>query len=136
VHKNIVPSSIAGSELEILVKHYVKTHLRVDVERTSDAINLGTFQKLIMRSCLIDEIKQRLISKPGKEWTISVFNSRDSKFDKKAFDLKKLIYGNNKMFKPIKHVTWKGLPPIEEDELRAKKKMLKDAPKGVENENL
>jgi len=37
------------------------------------------------------------------------------------------------MFKPIKHVHWVGLPPIEEDEIRAaKRKMMKDAPKGVE----
>ena len=31
---------------------------------------------------------------------------------------------------------WKGLPPIEEDELKAKRKMMKDAPKGAEDKNL
>ncbi len=40
------------------------------------------------------------------------------------------------MFKPVRHVQWIGLPPIEEDELKAKRKMMKDAPKGVEDQNI
>lgn len=40
------------------------------------------------------------------------------------------------MFKPVKHVTWKGLPPIEEDEKKQKRKMMKDAPKGAEDANV
>jgi hypothetical protein len=49
--------------------------------------------------------------------------------------LKKLIYGNSKIQKPIKRVQFKGLPPMEEDE-KKKKLLPKDAPKGVEDINL
>jgi hypothetical protein len=34
-----------------------------------------------------------------------------------------------------KHVTWSGLPPIEEDEKRVRKVLGKDAPKGAEQLN-
>lgn len=40
------------------------------------------------------------------------------------------------MFKPVKHVTWIGLPPIEEDDKKANRKMMKDAPKGTEDTNV
>ena len=48
--------------------------------------------------------------------------------------MKKLIYGNLRMFKPVKHVTWSGLPPIEEDDKKVRK-IMKDAPQGVETAN-
>ena len=111
--------------MTILAKNYVEKTLRAEYKRFADRITLVTFNMLIMRSCLIDELKQRLIAKPGKEWTFSVFQGRAIK--KTDAELKKLIYCNLRMFKPVKHVQWKGLPPIEEDELRqSKKKMMKD----------
>lgn len=87
-----------------------------------------------MRSCLIDELKQRIISAPGEEWTFSVFNSRDIKLDN-GYDLKKLLANNQRKEKPVKRVRFKGLPPMEEDG-KKKKIMPKDAPKGVEDQNL
>lgn len=85
---------------------------------------------------MIDELRQRLTAKPGKDWTFSVFEPRNINLNNEQNELKKLIYGNIRMFKPVKHVTWKGLPPIEEDEMKVSKKLMKDAPKGVEDTNI
>ena len=129
-----MPSSVVGEEVSLLVKHYVNTRLRAAFKRDGDLLGIINFNILILRSCLIDELRQRLLSKPGKEWTFSVFEGRNQSGNQ-SNELKKLIYGNLRMFKPVKHVTFKGLPPIEEDEKRARK-LMKDAPKGAEDANL
>ena len=129
-----MPSSVVGEEVSLLVKHYVNTRLRAAFKRDGDLLGIINFNILILRSCLIDELRQRLLSKPGKEWTFSVFEGRNQAGNQ-SNELKKLIYGNLRMFKPVKHVTFKGLPPIEEDEKRARK-LMKDAPKGAEDANL
>ena len=87
----------------MLGKHYVRTRLRAALKRDSDIINFLTFQQLLMRSCLIDELKQRLLAKPGKEWDFSIFQPRVG-YDNGESELKKLIYGNLRLFKPVKHV--------------------------------
>lgn len=44
--------------------------------------------------------------------------------------MKKGVTKNLQMYKKPKHVTWMaGLPPIEEDELQVKKKIMKDVAK-------
>ena len=42
---------------------------------------------------------------------------------------------NFQLYRPAKHVTWDtSLPPIEADDLKAKK-VMKDAPKGLEGDH-
>jgi len=41
-----------------------------------------------------------------------------------------------KRVKPVKHVRFKGLPPIEEEENKQRKGLPKDAPKGAEDSHL
>lgn len=75
------PSSVLGEELEILGTHLVTTRIRATLLMDSDLINFFTFSVLILRSCLTDELRQRLASKPGKEWTFSVFKPRATEYD-------------------------------------------------------
>lgn len=65
-----------------------------------------------------------------------MFESKESEYDYKAIDLKKLINSRAKLFKPIRHVRFKDLPPIEDDDKKPSKKYMKDAPKGIELENI
>ena len=133
---NIVPSSIVGQEVEILSKYYVERQIREMLPKEAERINLFVFSRLVMRSCLIDEIKQRILSKPRTEWTFNCFESKDSTYDAKAFALKQAYYKEKKMYRQAKHVTWSGLGPIEDDDLKQRKKLMKDAPKGAEDENV
>lgn len=64
IQSNIVPSSIIGHELDILARHYLDRIALQNVKRIRDIINQVNFSILVCRSCLIDEIKQRLLSKP------------------------------------------------------------------------
>jgi hypothetical protein len=125
------PSSVLGEELEILAQHYVSTRIVSTVKRDYDIINFFTFNSLIYRSCLIDELKQRLASKPNKEWTFSIFMGRDPEIELQK--TKRGVQKNLRLFRPIKHVRWNGLPPYDDETEGDKpKKIMKDAPKGAE----
>lgn len=127
----MTPSSVLGEELEVLADHIVKTRIKSTMLRDADLINFFNFNLLVYKSCLTDEMKQRLTGKPGKEWTFSVFRPRDKSFD--LMRIKRGLQKNMQLYRPPKHVRWQGLHPIEEDEVRyAQRRMLKDAPKGVE----
>lgn len=73
LYESLIPSSIIGSEVSLLIKQYVNTRLRAVFKRDADLLGITNFNIIILRSCLIDELRQRLLAKPGKEWTFSVF---------------------------------------------------------------
>lgn len=64
-----------------------------------------------------------------------MFTSRDISYDNNAYNLKRLLYESQKIYRPVKRVQFKGLGPIEDDD-KKKKIMPKDAPKGVEETNI
>jgi len=49
-----------------------------------------------------------------------------------AQEIRRGVRKNMQVFRIQKHVSWSGLPPIEDDDKRVKK-VMKDAPKGAEN---
>lgn len=53
----------------MIIDHYVKTHIRVsnkNLIRQHDLITLDRVIELIGRSKLIDEVKEKILAKPGK----------------------------------------------------------------------
>ena len=131
------PSSIIYDELQKLQTYYVNSKLRAIAKNPYYVFDTKAFMQIIQRSCLIQEIKLRLMSKPGKLWTFSVFNSRDTEYDLLEYRTKKELYANLKPQRK-KNVRFKGLESIdveeEEKKLSQKPKLAKDAPIGVENE--
>ena len=116
----------------MLADHYVETRIMSTLRRDNDLIDIVTFRLLNLRSCLCEEFRSRFFSKPNKEWTFSVFQGRDSKLD--ALEIKRSVKKNMQVFRIQKHVSWTGLPPIEDDDKKVKK-VMKDAPKGAEDLN-
>lgn len=74
----VPPSSIIAEELTILQDYYIKNVLRSKTNASFEKIDKEKFMKIISRSCLIEEIKKRLLTKPGVEQVFSIFNSRDT----------------------------------------------------------
>jgi hypothetical protein len=93
--------------------------------------------KIISRSCLIEELKKRLLSKPGSEHAFSIFNSRDKKFDQAQFKAQKAMFADTKLIKKHLTVRFEGLPDIDEEEKQymTRKPLAKDAKLGAEIEN-
>jgi hypothetical protein len=77
----IPPSCVLAEELSLIQDYYVKFVLRSKSDRCYEKVDLERFMKIISRSCLIEEIKKRLLSRPGTEHSFSIFNSRNKKFD-------------------------------------------------------
>ena len=100
-------------------------------------VSLKQFKEIISRSCLIEEFKKRIFSKPGTDHVFSIFNSRDVTFDVAQFKAQKDMYAESKVVKKHLKVRFEGLPDIDEEErYNAKRKRLaKDAPKGAEEVN-
>ncbi len=83
IQENIVPSSVIGQEIQMLADHYVDTRIKSTLLRDNDLIDIVTYKILVLRSCLCDELKSRLLSKPGKLWTFSVFQGRGNELEAK-----------------------------------------------------
>lgn len=77
----IPPSCILAEELSFIQDFYVKYVLRSKSDKCYEKVDEERFMKIVSRSCLIEEIKKRLLSKPGTEHLFSIFNSRDTVFD-------------------------------------------------------
>jgi hypothetical protein len=119
----------------MLVDHEVNKRINSELKREDDIITWPTFRLLILKSCLTEELFSRLTSKPGKNWNFSVFQTRPSFEEQKTG--KRGGSKNFQTFRQAKNVRWNGLLSLEEEEARAttRKKILKEAPQGVELEN-
>lgn len=78
----IPPSCILAEELSLIQEYYVKYVLRSKSVKSYEIVDEERFMKIVSRSCLIEEIKKRLLSKPETEHLFSIFNSRDTLFDR------------------------------------------------------
>lgn len=67
---NIECSSDFGLELKRLTFHYVRTHLvPKEPVLSHNLLSLDRYMTLIPKSCLIDEFRRKILSKPGKHST-------------------------------------------------------------------
>lgn len=79
VQENIEPTSEYAEELQRVIEFFVRKHVLVKDPRfigLSDNIDLNRYLALINHSCIIDEFKTRILTKPGKANGVSVLAKR------------------------------------------------------------
>lgn len=75
VQENLDIYSEYGQEILILIDHYVHTHLLCKDGRINPKhyLHVDNYIMLIRKSGIIEEIKKKILSKPGKHAQKSVF---------------------------------------------------------------
>ena len=141
IMENISKTSVIGEEIEILNQHYLQSRIRAVLKHDKEKITMRNFRNHVVRSCLIEEFRNRLTAKPGTEHTFSAFSEFDSNMIllRKAYQ-KYSLESKKKKNLVKKEVRFTGICTLEEEEaakaLKETKVMPKDAAKGVEDENL
>jgi len=79
VQESIEPTCEYAEELKKIIEFFVRKHVLIKDARfvgISDYIDLDRYLALIEHSCIIDEVKTKILSKPGKANGSSVLAKR------------------------------------------------------------
>lgn len=145
--ESIDMSSEFGHELQLLIDHFVKTHLKIRTRiNPNDYLDIDNYIKVLGNkpSCVIQELKLKLISKAGKYCKRSVFfkGTTATNVTKGAFIVQtgkravlqwgeeqvSTIGHKNISTKNDKHVTFAYVPLNKLGDDDNKKKLIKDMP--------